>query len=424
MGYTLLDQKNYSHISNYYSGGKIVVSFGLVSYTTIVLMEIFSFLYSKNLISSTVSHIPLLLFVVVIINFKMFQMVRPDYKPVDPPFRNLQILLFVYLAFAFINHVFVNSRPETFLSVFAGWGVIWLISRPIELPNIYKFVVRFVLLMSLVSIAAYLSGNATASVIITNMKVNLSYVDQKHFTGALGFFLLVLTIDRKIRLKDMRHILFWIAVIFSTYVILFSNRGYLLGAVFFIISYLLFYRIKSKIIATVAPVVLIIFFIVIPVLNPYLLQSINLGGLNSLLGFDREAGADVYNDVTSGRTWLWLKHWSMFQDNWVYGMGDFRLEDYVNSIFDYKRADSESFFTVMLVRDGILGFLNIVIFMIMIFNAHVRKNQFGYALAVSLIVLSALLGIATNFYDPKALLLYLLYFASFSSRFNLTNTAR
>ena len=124
--------------------------------------------------------------------------------------------------------------------------------------------------------------------------------------------------------------------------------------------------------------------------------------------------------VTSGRAWLWNYHWDSFVDSPYYLGGgrdvtDFRVNDYIPSLRRKAPAGSESPFTGMIACYGIIALIQFGVLLYLSYNAIKKKNLIATCI-IFIAIYNGLMGVdLTNVLYGEPILLYLLFFSSFSS---------
>ncbi|MEM9077494.1 MAG: O-antigen ligase family protein [Bacteroidota bacterium] len=122
-----------------------------------------------------------------------------------------------------------------------------------------------------------------------------------------------------------------------------------------------FYRFRAKSLLFYSfNIVLFAVFIIVLSFQSLVLHLNNFDNdfINQLLFKSSEGIASkkqLYNTIA--RSWVWEKHLGIFMENPLFGVGTFELKNYVGPAkFAYQRATgSESFFTNMLARIGIMA---------------------------------------------------------------------
>ena len=318
--------------------------------------------------------------------------------------RAYQRVLLVYIAISLLNHVLVNGRPHTFLEVLVGPGVVLVLSiLTIRFTHFDKLVIYYLLLLLPISLFVFYSGWSGDGLIPYQggrMMVNLGWVKSKHFTGGMGLLLLLLPFWRRYLQQEVR----WIhkfAFLAGAYFIFFSNsRGYILSALLFLFCY---YFVVPRVASSgrLRKVTVGIFVLALSVallfgdLAPQLFSNLPLN-----LGLTEVEGGR--SEITAGRVLLVARHMTLFFDNWFWGVGEFSLSDYF--IKGLSEAESESYLTYVMARDGIWGLMNILFLLVLIFEASRSKSRFHYAYAIALLPIISYLGGITTMYQPMIFL--------------------
>lgn len=324
--------------------------------------------------------------------------------------RAYQRVLLVYIAISLLNHVLVNGRPHTFLEVLVGPGVILVLSiLTIRFTHFDKLVIYYLLLLLPISLFAFYSGWSGDGLIPYQggrMMINLGWSTSKHFTGGMGLLLLLLPFWRRYLRQEVR----WIhkfAFLAGAYFIFFSNsRGYILSALLFLLCY--YFVVPRAVFSGHLRKVAVGIFVL--ALSVALLFGDLAVQLFSSLPFNLGlvAGGGGRSEVTAGRVLLVIRHMTLFSDNWLWGVGEFSLSDYF--IKGSSEAESESYLTYVMARDGIWGLMNILFFLVLIFEASRSKSRFHYAYAIALLPIISYLGGITTMYQPMIFLNFALLF--------------
>ena len=391
----------------------MIFRFAILCYLTLLgllIAPILSLAVSDTCTSGLYSQVIIFVFLVV----SAFYPGVLGWKKPDREFFWLKAWLFFYLLTSAINNLVIDFRPSTFAQMLVSWGVVFLLARRIKFPYLYEIFFGFFILMFFISVAFFFLGITHVGVLPTyesgNLSVNLGYAVSKHFTGLLGFVLFAFSFERYMNMSRGKMV--WAGLLLGVYfAILSSSRAFALAVIIFPAFYM--FSLKKSV-RTWWPIPITWFVVSFLIFAPLIFENIGTFlpmGLSSFLGLDRGFGTEEAG-IYSGREWLWLIHFELFQSNWLSGIGKFNLQDLLP--LTILPASTESFFTYMLARDGLFSIFNIFIFSSLLSIAWKYKNHFGFALAVCLLLFAATLGLTTNLYSFEAFFLYCLYFSSFN----------
>lgn len=202
-----------------------------------------------------------------------------------------------------------------------------------------------------------------------------------HFTGDFGLLLLVSTYFCKSISKNARILL----ILFSSYLVLFSGAREAYFTLFVLAGVeVLVYFNKYK---------LILPWVLVDIAFLYGVQfwAMYLPSDSGILGELFKTNAS-YNDLSSGRVWLWALHLNAFWDSPFVGIGRHGFDLlYQNWSMDTLPATSESYYTSQIAIYGVFGFI-FPLLNFMILGAAIKARR-GFAIALSSI---AIIGTIAN----------------------------
>ena len=227
-----------------------------------------------------------------------------------------------------------------------------------------------------------------------------------HGTSVLGIFLLIIS-AYKFYYTNSRKKTDVFFLVLSLYFVLFSgSRSGYIGLLFVFVFIAINRKAMHKLVTSLFFFLLIVLMYSIEIIATYI--SFDSPLLNSFMKFDN---IDKGSGITSGRSWLWGEHISLFLNSDYYlGQGKYGFHF---SIEEGDFAGGESPATDILARYGLFGLSINLFFFYLFFYALKRNNIFG-ALLIGTNILIYLGG--TGYFFPPDVWnfpLFCLYFFSF-----------
>lgn len=324
------------------------------------------------------------------------------------------LILILILTFFLISYHGLAVAKDFFIFCFGILSIYHFSKRYTFSGNIiYEYFIYVIIPLGILNLVLYHNVHYLP---FTTGQVNIIGKDvTKHGTAIIGTVLFVgagynlLKSGCKILKKDI--IFFFI----SFYLLFFSgSRSCLLALVATMFLYLLNKNKYKKVITS--------FYFIIMIISVYFMEYIQdytyLIKNEYVLDLIRADGFKNHG-VTSGREWLWNYHWDSFINSpYLLGGGrkvvDFRVGDYIPLLRIKAHAGSESPYTAMIACNGIIGFIQLGILIYLSFKAIIKENLLGTCI-IFISIYNTTMGVnLTNVLHANSLLLYLLYFSSFT----------
>jgi hypothetical protein len=224
-----------------------------------------------------------------------------------------------------------------------------------------------------------------------------------HLTGIILLFLFTSMLS--LYIYKNKIVYFYILIFILLLILTSGSRTAFLIALFL---FIMGYGIKKRYIVNNAylfllPLILLFSIYIIDFLREYLI----------LIGLGEQLKLNNVN-VTAGRAWLWLYHMDLFFENLFIGTDDSLLDiskgDYTYT-GEISQAGTESYYTKLLARDGIWGFIHIGFYLYLLYLAIKSKNNFAYFLIVIIIISNATVSQFSNMYELSSFLGYWMLFS-------------
>ena len=329
---------------------------------------------------------------------------------------NVRSFIFILLISIFL--IFYHGLPEAkdfFIFCFGILSISYLSRIYMFSGNlIYKFFIYVIIPLSLKNLILY--GNVSYFPFTTGYINIIGNEATKHGTAIVGTVLFVGAIYNILKSKGriFRKDVFFLLI--SFYFILFSgSRSSLMALLATIILYIINHNKYRKNVTIVYICIMFLGVFFLEYLQDYI-YLINNEVVLDLIG----AKNFKTHGVTSGRAWLWNYHWDSFVNSpYLLGGGrmvtDFRVGDYIPSLRVKAEAGSESPYTGMLACYGIIAIIQFGILISLIYNAINKKNLLATCI-LFIAIYNTIMGLnLTYVLSAEAILLYLLYFASFKN---------
>jgi O-antigen ligase len=208
-----------------------------------------------------------------------------------------------------------------------------------------------------------------------------------HFTAELGWTLFILGLSDNWRNKWVRRVVIGLGLYFAV----FSGSRTALIVLGVVVAIYFTHRAKLPrkwIFGVVALAVFSVYFAQ-DVWENYLSGAVANQKVEVGEAWTRSGNAQLESDVTSGRSWLWEFHWTLFTDNPILGAGmetvEFSLGDTVDG--EQALAASESYYSQMLAAFGLFGIafigIHLILFVLSIGTGDLRTMLLGAAMLIS-----------------------------------------
>lgn len=327
---------------------------------------------------------------------------------------NVRNLIFITIISIFLIIYHGLSEAKDFFIFCFGILSTSYLSRKYKFSGnlIYKFFIFVIIPLSIKNLILY--GNVSYLPFSTGRINIIGNVATKHGTALVGTILFVGAIYNLLKSRGnlLKKDIFFLVI--SCYFIFFSgSRSCLMALIATIILYIINYYKYRKIVTGVYFFIMIlgVFFMeymqdyVFLIKNEWVLDIINADNFKQ-------------HGVTTGRAWLWKYHWDSFINSpYLLGGGrdvvDFRVGDYIPFLRMRANAGSESPFTGMLACNGLIAFIQFGIIISLVYNAINKKNLLATCI-IFIAIYNTIMGVNLTFVlSADAMLLLLLYFASF-----------
>jgi hypothetical protein len=294
------------------------------------------------------------------------------------------------------------------IKFFLGFIFLYYFSKKFPITTIKSS--SFLLLFLLVPLIYALLAPSIRLELIPNYLNNFHiFIESIHYTAKMFVFILLIVLWRISEKSSSNKIIFhklrYLALITSILFMIFyaGSRAAMLASIF-ILSSFVYYRNRRL---GIDSILLVLLFLFVSFFAPIFLHYIELPEfIEHALKMNRD-------DISSGRIWLQMHHFSLFENNWLWGVPaevtDFRIGD----IIDGVRADAggESMYTKLLAREGIWGAIKLFIFLFMVLYPVAKKNLFGFIIGGTIVILNASLALMSNCYSMFYIFYLWLYFS-------------
>lgn len=326
--------------------------------------------------------------------------------------KKVTILLGVHFLIV-ISIAFVRMDIDTVLNV-SQISLIMFILFNSNVNITYRFINKIFLLGIALSVFGFVYGSNAYGFIPhyigsaeQNWRISLFLRQSVHASGIFSLQLIIINyFSNKAKSK-------WFYILLGLYFLIFSgSRVSIIAFCFSTFALILmnFINIKKKILWYVYPITAIVAIVVFVYIFEFMHFKFSFGSqfLDNITKVDSPAG------VSSYRFWLWQKHLEIFSNNSLLGIGDFYLRD----MYDYVPGYSESGFTNILVRDGLVSIIYFLFLFSFFVYASKYKNEYLYVFSLAIFILIFGIGAITISYSFTSFLIL----GNWSSIYNQART--
>jgi len=275
------------------------------------------------------------------------------------------LLLFIYLIFFLKNLILIQTSEYSFSDPFMTFARIYVIVTAIIIfnvlikTNIFDEVIDFTIkLIFYFGIFSYMYYEISGEYLVNE--------------NIIGFFLVIYFIKRIYELdKLIFKVIFYILGVIILYFT--EARSVLFSFLTFpIFMYILQFFKKKKIIYLLLIVFLLLITLFLGIYNNYFLAN-----------------------LSSNRTTIWNSHINSFIKKPILGYGPInetkitKINKNLNLNEAYKKVGSHNSFLMILLKDGILGFVSYLLIIYLLINNNL-KNHYYFALIYILIIFQSL----------------------------------
>ena len=373
---------------------------GYRSYSSLMILLCIYYLFFKEILIYFNAFPYVLFFLPIVIILLFFTPSVINLKRIPK-----NVLFFILIAFVYIIVDAVTLDVDGLLEqlkFFLGIIALYSLAR-ISTANPYflpRYAYYFLLIMIIYSLTV---PSATISIFTDNSRFYLG--SAHHWAKALIFIVLYYCWyinwpkDKKIRVNNI-----FLLIVFAFIIFMSGSRAGMLAIMY--IGLILYMNQRFKM-----DYKYVLIFLIFLTCSYFL--AIALNGIVFSSHFGKLLKMDQVNDLSSGRLWLQGYHILVFVNNLPLGapadLLEFKVGDLVNG--EVASAASESMFTFILAREGLLGCVKLLlIFYIFVLRPYKEKNFIGYLTGTTIVLLSATLSVLNNSYSFSYITFVWLYF--------------